>query len=468
MISDGSRYRRVLILGLDCAEPQLVFNAFSEHLSTISSIAENGSAGILRSTDPPLTIPAWVSMVTGLDPGSLGCYGIRLRKDYSYSPLSLAFSNTVTAKRIWNIIADYGMHSILIGIPQTYPVSPVKGVCVAGMLTPNTNCVYTYPENLKYEIEQIVNGYVIDVPDFRTVPPGKLLDIIIDMTRKRFRLLRHLLSTRPWEFAMLVEIGLDRLHHCFWHYWDEAHPLYTENSPFKFAMLDYYKLLDHEIARVLEIIPEDTAIFIVSDHGAQAMQGGVRINEWLQQKGYLVLKSNVKKRQSLNLSMVDWSKTRVWGEGGYYCRLFFNVKGREPQGMISKDEYDRFRYEVASEIFNMKGIDGLNLENRVLFPEKIYSHTNGIPPDLMVYFGDLKWRSLAEIGTLSIFTRDNDIGPDGANHAVEGIFISNVPTVNPGGLVNLSIVDIMPSVLRILGVDLPGNIDGHVIKNLRF
>ena len=58
----------------------------------------------------------------------------------------------------------------------------------------------------------------------------------------------------------------------------------------KTSSRDYYRYLDDEIGIVLELIDDDTAVLVVSDHGAQRLDGGFCVNEWLWREGLLVLK----------------------------------------------------------------------------------------------------------------------------------------------------------------------------------
>ncbi len=88
---------------------------------------------------------------------------------------------------------------------------------------------------------------------------------------------------------MMVEIGVDRMHHGFWKDMDSAHRWHDPNSSFKDAIREYYHLIDREIGTLLPLFDEYTAVLVVSDHGGKKMDGGICINEWLIQEGYLVL-----------------------------------------------------------------------------------------------------------------------------------------------------------------------------------
>jgi predicted AlkP superfamily phosphohydrolase/phosphomutase len=138
---------RLMVIGLDSAVPDLVFNQWRDELHTLRSLAAGGMWGELRSTHPPITVPAWSSMMSGLDPGQLGFYGFRNRKDYSYDRYSIANARVVNAHRVWDILSQAGKKVILVGVPQTYPVKPINGCIVTDFLTPSTQHEYTFPEN---------------------------------------------------------------------------------------------------------------------------------------------------------------------------------------------------------------------------------------------------------------------------------------------------------------------------------
>ena len=76
--------RKVLVDGLDSAPPRLIFEVFRKEMPTLSGLIERGAHGRLESTNPPITVPAWTAMMSSKDPGQLGCYGFRNRKDHSY------------------------------------------------------------------------------------------------------------------------------------------------------------------------------------------------------------------------------------------------------------------------------------------------------------------------------------------------------------------------------------------------
>src|SRR5262249_48248094 len=151
--------------------------------------------------------------------------------------------------------------------------------------------------------------------------------------------------------------------------------------------------------------------------------GGICFNDWLIREGYLKLNKPLSGTTKFDYKAVDWANTRVWGDGGYYGRCFINVKGREPAGVVPKDQYESLRDELIAKLEALPDHRGRPIGTRVYRPERIYKSVRGTAPDLVVIFGDLHWRSVGTIGNPDIYTFENDTGPDDANHAQQGMYI---------------------------------------------
>ena len=460
----GAGQRKVVVIGLDCATPQLVFDKWRDRLPNLRKLMEGGTYGELESTIPPITVPAWMSMMTSKDPGRLGFYGFRNRADYSYDKMRIANSSAVTEDTVWDILSRVGRKVALVGVPQTYPVKPTNGYIITSFLTPSTRSQYTYPAELKGEIEALVGEYMLDVENFRTEQKDDLLRQIYEMTEKRFKVAKYLLREKEWDFFMLVEMGIDRIHHAFWKYFDAQHPKYEAGSSYENAIEEYYKYVDSEIGEILATLDDDTVVLVVSDHGARHMEGGICINEWLRQEGYLTLKEEPTGIVPLEKVEIDWDRTTAWGAGGYYGRLFLNVKGREPQGLVPAEEYERVRDEIVEKLSQITDESGVNIGTVSYKPQEIYGECRNVAPDLMVYFGNLSWRSVGSMGHGRVHTRENDIGPDDANHAQEGIFIMYDPRQQGRGKVeDLHLTDVAPTVLETFGLPIPAGMQGKRI-----
>ena len=274
------------------------------------------------------------------------------------------------------------------------------------------------------------------------------------MTRKRFALARHLAVSRSWQFMMMVEIGLDRAQHAFWQSWPDGITDINEVKticPDLGVLIDYHKLLDDEIGQLLQTIPGPCKVMIVSDHGACAMEGGFALNQWLIDRGDLVLKKPLARPTKLEQADIDWPLTKAWGAGGFYGRIFANVAGREPQGLLIPEELDNYLTELRRDLEELRTPDGKPMHNRVQRPRDLYQSVEGIaPPDLIAYFGELRWRSVGLVGLDSPFTPENDTGPDEANHDFFGCLIESGAGISSDKtpLENLKLIDLTDRILK--------------------
>jgi predicted AlkP superfamily phosphohydrolase/phosphomutase len=465
--TSADRKKKVFVIGLDCAEPSLIFDRWRDDFPHLKQMMEAGTFGELESVIPCITVPAWSCMMSGKDPGQLGVYGFHNRGDHSYDNYTVSFSTEIKEPLIWDLISPGGKQSVLIGVPPSYPPRPLNGISVGCFLTPSIEREFTYPASVAQELHALVGEYLVDVPKFRTEDKDHLIRQIYAMTEKRFTVIKHFLKTKPWDFFMFVEIGVDRVHHGMWKYHDPAHPKHEPGNRYQNTIHDYYRYLDSKIGELLGMLDDDTVVLVVSDHGAQKMDGGICINEWLMQEGYLVIKERPSGVAPLDKCVIDWSRTMAWGSGGYYGRVFLNVRGREPEGLIRPPEYEAVRDEIAGKITALTGPDGREIGTRVFKPENIYRECKGVPPDLMVYFGNLRWRAVGSIGMNNIYTFENDTGPDDANHSQFGMFIFYDPRhPGKGRMDGVRIIDIAPTLLQEFGLPIPSDMIGNVL-NLR-
>jgi predicted AlkP superfamily phosphohydrolase/phosphomutase len=457
--------KRLVVIGLDCLTPQLALEAWLSEMPNLARLAAGGVAGRLASTIPPITIPAWTAMMTSHDPGMLGIYGLRNRTSYEYDSLRVANANAVTARTVWNYLSRNRMRSLVMAVPQTYPPRPLNGIMISDFTTPSKEVSFTYPAEVQGLLDQAAGGeYVIDVKDFRTENKAALLASVKNMTAARFRAFRALLKAEDFDLAIMVEMGPDRLQHGFWRFCDPTHRLYQAGNPYEHVLHDYYLSLDEEIGRTMEAAGEGTSFMVVSDHGAKAMEGAICVNEWLQRQGYLKLKEQPTKTTLFSADLVDWEQTRAWGEGGYYCRICLNLAGREPLGCIPPAAYESIREELKAGLEAIGDEQGSTIGTRVFRPEEVYREVRNIPPDLIVYFGDLNWRSAGSVGIGAIHQRENDTGPDDANHLPDGVFAWDPgPGFSPRRGDRYSIYDVAPTILRFFGLEVPQDMIGQPI-----
>jgi predicted AlkP superfamily phosphohydrolase/phosphomutase len=430
---------------------------------------DNGMFATLESCHPPITIPAWMVMMTSKSPGKLGIYGFRNRNGFSYNEGWIVNSQSVKELKVWDLLTNEGKKICLVGVPPSYPPMPVNGNLVSCFLTPKNKRDFTYPTDLATELESLLGGnYLFDVP-YRIDDREQVLEKLYEMTQKRFTVIKYLLQKKTWDFFMFVEIGVDRLHHMFWKYYDKSHPRYVPNHKYEEVIPKYYKYIDDRIGEILSTIDDDTYVLLVSDHGTASMKGAFLINEWLIKEGYLVLKNYPNSPTELDKCEVDWEKTTAWGWGGYYARIFLNVKDRESNGKIALNEYEKVRDKLKEKLIDIVGPKGEKFDNRVFYPEEFYDECNGSKSDLMVYFDNLFWRSGGSIGYETFYLSENDTGPDDSVHWMDGVFIlynKSKSNHHASKIDKLSIYDIAPTILDIMHIKIPEDMLGKPVEEI--
>lgn len=473
-MSMAKKSQKVIVIGLDCASPQVLFDWYADELPNIAEMRRQGTWGSLVSTVPPITVPAWAAMTTSKHAGDLGVYGFRSRPAGSaYDTMDIAHAGLVTEKRVWDYLGDAGKKVGMLGVPQTYPVRPVNGMMVSSFLTPGTDVEFTYPHELREEILAAAapNDYIFDFANRSNEPPEKVLEMINTMTDQRQRIFKEWVQNKEWDFLMMVEMGVDRIHHYLWQYMDPEHKDYTPNNPYKEQIVAYYKKIDTWIGEVRALAPEDTIFYVVSDHGAKRMEGMFVLNEWLIENGYLTLRRPLAEVVAAGLPVsiqeadVDWSKTKAWAWGGFYGRLFINVEGREPQGIVPLHRLDATIEEIRTKLAAVPGPNGETLEHRLVRPEELYDNCTGDTPDLMIFWGDLFWKIAGTLGYGSLYIDQDDRGLDFGVHDWKGVFIKYNP-LQPGRgeQQNLDILDVTPSILNDVGLEQPSGLRGKIIE----
>lgn len=451
----------MMVIGLDCAPPRLVFDRYLDAMPNLRALMERGAWGTLRSSEPPITVPAWTCMVSGRDAGELGLYGFRNRIAGD-TRLRLASGSDVHVKRVWDWLGEHGIDVAPLFVPLTSPPTPVRGQMVSGFMWPGAGSAWCFPRELERELQARFGTYLSDVENFRADDLDRIYREVVAMTDQHFEIAEYVWTEKKPGFMMMVEIGVDRFHHAFWHHIDPSHPRHDPENPWKPLGREYYQRIDSRVGRLCALAGPDTSILVVSDHGARAMHGGFRINEWLRRKGYLVLRKAPEAPVPLDHATVDWAKTTAWAEGGYYARVFLNVRGREPLGLVPAERMRAVRDELRRDLEYARDDAGDRVPVLIRAPEEYYQQSRGFPPDMMVYFDDLKLRAIGSVGGDRIVVSENDTGPDSCNHDWDGIFVAAGGKLPARGYVEeAEIYDVTPTVLGVFGIARPPGILGR-------
>ena len=458
---------RAVVIGLDSVPPDLLFDRFAPVMPHFRELLSHSAWGTLRTCDPPITVPAWAVMFSGVDPGTLGLYGFRHRRAGSYDQMYVPTSASPRHPMIWQTLSRHGYRVAVLGMPPGYPPPTVNGITVSDFLTPEGAEDIVNPPRLSEEVVRIAGGPFFDVP-FRADGRRELATELFEMTRRRWRVARHLWQKEPWDLFVVHDIGPDRLHHAFWMYFDPNHPRFEEGSEFANVAEEYYRLIDAEVGGFLEGVGPDVTAVVVSDHGSQAMQGSFCINEWLRQEGFLRLDGPLPAPGTpIEKAEVVWDHTQVWGAGGYYARLFVNRAGREPNGIVDPSEVPGLVARLRRRFASVRLPSGGPLSVRLFTPQEVYREVRGDAPDLMAYFDDTRWRSAGTVGHPDLFLEENDTGPDDAVHSFDGVVVWRPTGARSGrAIAPQRILDIAPTLLERFGVPIPSTIQGRPIPDL--
>ncbi len=411
------------MLGLDSLPPSVLYEGMDGGGFTyIRQLVEEGQKWLMRTCHPPITVPAWMVMFTGKTPGELGIYGFRHRRpgEFDYYIVNSGFIETPT---LWDDAGKKGLKVGVYGVPPTYPPRLIHGFMVTDFTTPGPDKPYTFPPWLKRELESRTGPTVFDIV-YRSHDKDRVARDLFHMLENHLRQVEYLATRKQWDVFVYVEISVDRAHHAFWKYFDKNHPRYEYHPTYSSVIPGVYKRIDEWFEKLHRKLPKDTIIVVTSDHGVKPMKGAFTINQWLIEQGYLKLKDSatgLKPGTDLRRDLIDWEHTIAWAWGGYYSRVFINLKGREKQGAVDPKYYEETLRQLKRDLERIRGPNGERWDNKAYTPHELYPEVRGDAPDLMVYLDDLWWRPAGTIGWQTNYLPENDRGPDDAVHDWLGV-----------------------------------------------
>ena len=505
---------KVVVFGLDGGTWDLIKPWADEgELPTFKKLMENGVWGILESTIPPSTVPAWASMLTGKKPETLGVYYFTRRDPEGYEP---RINRMTFDGSIWQILNNHGRQCYVINVPGTEPPGEdeITGVFIAGPIM-NIGEITNDPR-MKALMEE--TGYQAGFPR-RPTRAGQeeyCLTEVISRSKKQFALVKELLY-EGWDLLFYVNFLTDWVSHIFWKYLDETHPDHEENEQIKSLIKSFYI----EIDQFLDLLTEHASnLFVVSDHGFGPLYSEINFNSWLAQEGFQSRRARAKRSFALpNLRSVNWLAylTRIgsfpvikpvakriapliipryrkpsdskptrrksifeqapiledinWSRSKaysiYYMGININLEGREPLGCVKPSEYEHVREEIINQALQITDEEGRQVIEGAYKVEEIYDNPPlSSFPDIVLKFKDMKYRNRDNINlglSREIFTKWEDSG----GHRVEGIFLAYGSGVKKGHKADSAkIHDLVPTILHIFGLPIPRDIDGRVLKEI--
>ena len=467
----------MLVIGLDGASPDLL-NLFMNQgkLPFFKKMTERSAYGPLETSIPPVTPPAWASITTGMNPGKTGVFDA-LKIDYNYNPVFMT-SSQKKAQELW----DYLDYSIIVNLPCSYPPRPIKGVMVSGMYTPTLSSEFTYPASIKDEIVLRFPNYRIEL-DWERYKYNKerFTELLYSTLKESYQLLNYFYNNPNWELCFFVDVSIDRICHLDWDL---------------DAVCSVYQKVEENIKPFVEDAwRRGLYVFVVSDHGFELKHKQFNINTFLKKQGYLttntddvvrgdsnldwlfrivpyhkvsalVEKSGLKKLLTTftrivdsPLDKIDWSNTTAFSLSTQ--QIYVNSKERFIKGKLDKGCQNSLIDELRNKLLLLKDPDtDLPIVDTVYSNEELYwGRHSSEGPDLVVvpqpdYYISQSFKP--EIVTME----------ERAYHSKDGIIFMSGPRIkHKHELSDPNVVDVAPTILHVLGREVPGQMDGVVLVN---
>ena len=505
--------KKVLVIGLDGATFDIIKPLVKKgELPTLAKLMKEGVHGRLKSTIPPASIPAWPSFMTGVNPAKHGCFDFMKRHKNEYYGRIIT-SKDMKAPTLWKILNKFDIKSIVINVTGTYPPEEINGIIISGLLTPKGKN-FVYPISLQNEIEE--KGYRIFVDDDVLKASDEVLFLeLCKLEEKRVEVAIHLMKVYEWDFFIIMIIGTDTIQHMLWNNKD--------------LISKYYEKMDELIANIIENIEEDkTDIFVISDHGFGELKKIVHINKWLHDLGLLAhRKVNISSTREFKINSlrgegisrtkyrillsklgvtqeniaqvfgkftvlkaiyrflpkkskkmfhelpktnldIDWSNTKAFLASFFGTEtqaIMINLKGREPQGIVDHDEYNRLRDYIYCKLKELEDPEtGEKIFENIFKKEEIYRgpYISEAPDIVTLLKGEYKFS--VDLKAKEIITPLNKIQ---GSHRLYGILIAYGPDIKQDMTIeNAQIIDLAPTILHILDVPIPKDMDGRVLKEI--
>jgi predicted AlkP superfamily phosphohydrolase/phosphomutase len=510
---------KLLMLGLDGATFDLMLPwVQAGKLPHVARLLNTGIAGTLRSTIPPMSPPAWNSFMTGTNPGKHGIYDFTGRTSHSYETQFINASWR-RAPTLWHHLSQAGKRVAVLSVPFTYPPERVNGLMVSGMDAPGVAGLVdrsaTYPPELCDEIKHNIGDYPMGPNLFAYTDPGDMVDAAVRTIEKKSAAARYLYAKEDWDFFMLVLGETDAASHRFWRFCDPASPLH-EATPLdpKVAqcLLTIYQKADETIGQFLDLASRDTTVIVMSDHG----NGGnsdkaVYLNRWLESQGLLrfkrlhgFVKATIERAKQYGLrvlpphvkraiyrmtnipnmveswarfSVIDWTQTQAYSEETpYYPSIWINLQGREPMGIVDPQDYAVVRDRIMTQLTAWRNpYSGQKMIKQVHRREELYSGPQvEKAPDLTIEWElDNGYSYLFRPSTGRRRSPVHQLEPQewprvkSGDHRDEGIFLAIGPHFStPGEMKEAGILDLAPTILYLLGLSIPPEMDGKVLAQL--
>ena len=492
---------KVIVIGLDGATFDIIDPLIDKgQLPNISKIINKGVKARLMSSVPPISAPAWVSFMTGKNPGKHGILGFQFYNLHKYNCVEhgIISSKSYSHSTIFDLLSKYQKRSVAFQVPLTYPVWPIKGIMVAGYPTPDQTKAFTYPESLSNKIGQL---YEYKSDQIAAGSIDEKLSIYTNGLDRVSACVENLLKKEPYDLFVYVNNIPDWVQHKFWKYQFNGHN--SENSDY---IDQFYRQIDEKVGNILDLADDDTTIFLMSDHGAGARPDKfLNINFLLREKGYLTpTRSKISIITKTNKYWFEWIKEffpiRYWTQAKFsskfremvcntrvyknninwektrayrvplaypYVGININLKDRQKYGIVSSGkEFNDLRYELYTYLKEFSDEHPQFIKS-VYYQEDIYNgpHTFNTP-DIVIEIAH-EYDSGPEIDELITEIPKVLLQTISGYHRPHGIFAAMGKNIlHSAEVKDFNITDLAPTILYSLDLPIDNNFDGQLLKEI--
>jgi len=489
--------KKMLIIGLDGATWDVLVPLIEKgQLPTLEKLVKNGSYGVLESTIPPVTGGAWLSMATGKTPGRTGIIDFLNRKTDELKLYPTA-SSDFKGHSFWDYLSKANKKVGVFNYPMLFPPYKVNGFMVSG-LGSSPDDEIAFPPFLKKELENVESPYEIYV-DYHSKKYENLDLFIRDLNKfldKFEKWVYYLITNKEWDALFLVFSVTDWMQHIIWRHIDENHPMYDpETSPrYKQEFIKFWQRIDRILGNIINTIPKDTIVFLVSDHGFGPNDQTFNLAKWLVMKGYMKRKKDPKKafkkyvyktatlvaktplrklfsaktRKSVGNALrtsivdeIDFEKSKVFclGHTIPFGAIYINA--------TDEKEREEIKVQLIRDLNNISKDIGKDVSVQVYEPRKLYSGEKvDLLPDIIFTINNWRCVIIEDNFDRPLFEEKPFSTRHTGSHRLNGIFLAYGPGIKKGQRVDAKIYDVAPTILHIFGLPIPNAMDGRILMEI--
>jgi len=458
---------KLFIFGIDGGSFDIIEPLIAENLlPNLAALLTRGASAKMDCTWPPHTGPGWTSLVTACHPGRHAIYQFFDMQEKDYKA-RLVGSNDYGCSTVWEWLAREGWTLGLINIPMSHPPQPLPGYQITWPLSNTLR--YCSPPAL---LGEMAGHGAHFQSDLATMYRGELgyIHEALENVEARLRSLKYLLAQHPTDAVMIVFTEVDRVCHHYWHFSDPHHPRFIPDAEeaYRSAIRNIYQAVDSALGEALRLIPEESTVVVVSDHGFGPGYESFAVHRYLEEAGLMATRACDESSGDKQVAdwfiengrEIDWERTRVYMPvpGGFGLNV--NLHGRQRQGIVDEQERMSVLLEASELLRAVKSPStGEAAFARVLLREEAYPGPMcHLAPDLLLVPRD---ESLMVVPSLTGETWG--LSPQTGLHRYEGMWIQASQRTRPGRLAhNIHMTDVVPTLLADLNVSIPEFMQGRL------